>query len=541
MIPLERAFEAHGAHTEINCRPEILSDLRASAATFSEDLRAIPRQADRVQIDLNRSVWNGSVRLSSREGADGTFAKALLREISQMGRKTQEVFERSISELHETVVSSILNDSQFMASLAVELLARNLYERANDCRWWALDTTLIGLLAQREGIRAEDASRVLQHINGLYTVYHTIVLFDAERRVVAVSRADQDERVGSIIEESWAAETLANTGSQAYSVSGFTPCSFYDGEPTLVYGAAIRSGQGRAVGGIAVVFDSKPQLAAMLQDSLPRDESGEPLKGCLAILLDHELQLMAATEAPGEVLALAIDAIKDRTSSNDSQVICATDTYYALGTGSDTGYREYPGLDAHAVVLIPLGKASQHRVELRSTLPQRASTRTEASKQDVVEFATFAVGREWYAVRAIDVIEAIDAQGVQPLPAKADWCAGFIMFQGTPIVVADMTRVLGTPCLDTPRIVVVVKTQGRRDPFGLLVETLGDISEVASSRLLPIVEGRGDPEHLIEHAIQPTDPKDVLVLALSADRLSSLVGGATAAAPQPAVEQRHVA
>jgi chemotaxis signal transduction protein len=174
-------------------------------------------------------------------------------------------------------------------------------------------------------------------------------------------------------------------------------------------------------------------------------------------------------------------------------------------------------------------------------LPQRSATRAEASKQDVVEFATFAVGREWYAVRAIEVIEAIDAQGVQPLPAKADWCAGFIMYQGTPIVVADMTRVLGTSCLDAPRIVVVVKTQGRRDPFGLLVETLGDISEVASSRLLPIVEGRGDRDHLIEHAIQPMDPKDVLVLSLSADRLTSLIGGATAAAPQPAMEQRHVA
>ena len=225
MIPLERAFEAHGGNTEINCSPEILSDLRASAATFSEELRTIPRQADRVQVDLNRSVWNGSVRLSSREGADGTFAKALLREISQMGRKTQDVFERSISELHETVVSSIMNDSQFMASLAVELLARNLYERANDCRWWALDATLIGVLSEEEGVKAEDAARVLQHINGLYTVYHSIVLFDSERRVIAVSRPEQEERIGSTIEEAWAATTLTNTGAQAYTVSPFVPCS----------------------------------------------------------------------------------------------------------------------------------------------------------------------------------------------------------------------------------------------------------------------------------------------------------------------------
>lgn len=542
MIPLERAFEAPDAGTELHCSAQILSALRASAATFSEALRTIPRQADRVQVDLNRSVWNGSVRLSSREGADGTFAKALLREISQMGRKTQEVFERSISELHETVVSSILNDSQFMASLAVELLARNLYERANDCRWWALDATLIGFLTNRDGVKLEDAARVLQHINELYTVYHGIVLFDSESRVVAVSRADHAERIGSIIEEPWCAETLTSSGAQAYTVSDFAPCSFYEGASTLVYGAAVRSAQGHLAGGIAVIFDTKPQLAAMLQDALPRDEHGEPQKGCMALFLDREKQVIAMTEGAQTLFERAADLVNESVAKNDSRVIQITDTYYALGTGSDTGYREYPGLGAHAVVLIPLGSASQHLAESRGTLPQRAATRAEGTKNDVVEFATFAVGTEWYALRAVDVIEALDAAGVQPLPAQASWCAGFVMFQGTPIVVADMARVLGSRCLDTARIVVVLKNTGRREPFGLLVETLGDISEVAASRLLTIVDATDPRGQIIEHAIQPLDPKDALLLSLSAERLSTLVGGArTTADIEPAAQNREVA
>jgi chemotaxis signal transduction protein len=113
------------------------------------------------------------------------------------------------------------------------------------------------------------------------------------------------------------------------------------------------------------------------------------------------------------------------------------------------------------------------------------------------------------------------------LPTQAHWCSGFVMFQGTPIVVADMARVLGTTSMGTPRIVVVLRTPERRDPFGLLVETLGDISEVSADRLLPIAEPNDDRGQLVEHAIQPTDPKDVLVLALSAERLSSRVGGET--------------
>jgi chemotaxis signal transduction protein len=100
------------------------------------------------------------------------------------------------------------------------------------------------------------------------------------------------------------------------------------------------------------------------------------------------------------------------------------------------------------------------------------------------------------------------------------------MFHGAPIVVADMPRVLDTGSLDTPRIVVVIKTPNRRDPFGVLVESLGDISEVSQARLLPIADSPNEHNQLVEHAIQPLDPKDVLMLTLNIDRLSALVGGA---------------
>jgi len=209
MIPLERAFEAHTGGEQPGCAPEVLADLRATASKFSAALREIPRKADAVQRDLNRSVWNGSVRLSLGNGSNGTFAKALLREISNMGRKTKEVFERSIEELHETVVSAVMHDSRFLASLAIELLTRNFYERANDCRWWALNATLSGRLAGAPECSDESATLVLRHINSLYTVYHAIVLFDSERRIVATSRPDQEEMLGTVIEDSWASDALA--------------------------------------------------------------------------------------------------------------------------------------------------------------------------------------------------------------------------------------------------------------------------------------------------------------------------------------------
>src|SRR5262249_17275070 len=157
------------------------------------------------------------------------------REISNMGRKTKDVFERSIEELHETVVSSVLHDSEFVASLAIELLARNLYERANGCRCWALNGPLAGVLTARQGWDPRAAAAVLSHINSLYTVYHSIVLFDSERRVVAVSRDDQAALVGTRIEEYWAADTLGLLDSQSYAVSRFAPSAFTSQNPSLIY------------------------------------------------------------------------------------------------------------------------------------------------------------------------------------------------------------------------------------------------------------------------------------------------------------------
>jgi len=523
MVPLDRAFEADERAAGLGCTSEVLTDLRASAATFSTALREIPRQADAVQRDLNRSVWNGSVRLSLADAGNGAFAKALLREISNMGRKTKDVFEHSIEELHETIVSSVLHDSQFMASLASELMARSLYERANDCRWWALDATLIGRLTAAEGCDDEAATRVLRRINGLYTAYHCIVLLDAERRVIATSRSEYEHLLGTPIDAPWAARTLSLTGAQDYSVSGFEPSALYNGRPTWIFAAAVRAPQGGAIGAVAVIFDTAPQLTAMLQDSLPRDERGNPLPGCIAMFLDRELRVIASNTA-FDADELGLGWIREAARSGAARVVRVGDAYHAIGTKRDTGYREYPGVDGHAVVLIPIGKVEQQRRVSRGELPQRASTRSESGKQDILEFATFAAGDSWYALPTANVIEAVDPRALQTLPTAERWCAGFLMFAGEPIAVADLTRVLGGRALEKDRMVVVIRVPGRVQPLGLLVEVLGDVSEVPTDRLLPI---DGSSDQLATLAIEPADPNAPLVMILSPERLATLFYGAS--------------
>jgi chemotaxis signal transduction protein len=530
MIPVERAFETRDRTDTLQCSPEALADIRRNPATFSAGLREIPRRADAIQRDLNRSVWNGSVRLSTGSAANVTFAKALLREISNMGRKTKDVFERSIGELHETAVSSVLQDSEFMASLAVELFARNLYERANDCRWWSLNGVLAGTLGGREGCDADAAAAVLKHINSLYTVYHSIVLFDANRRVVAVSRADQAHLVGVQIDEPWAQDTLSLVDSQGYSVSKFGPSSFADGKSTLIYSATIRGSDRRSAGGVAVVFDACAQLNAMLVDALPHDEHGKLAQGCSGVLLDRDGNVMCATNTAIETSEEMLDIIRKSLSSHGAQVRRVGDQYYAIGSRLDTGYREYPGIGAHAVVLLPLGAVPERGAGQRP-LPQCTASRNDHSRHEIREFTTFAAAGAWYALPTSCVIEAVDAKAVQSIRTAGPPWAGVIIHGEGAVPVVDLASLLDMPNQEEPSAVILMRLPGRQRPVGLLVEALGDNPEVPADRLLPVaVVERSAALPLVEFAIQPVNAQDGLVLVVATDRLSARLFGTPIAA-----------
>ncbi len=174
---------------------------------------------------------------------------------------------------------------------------------------------------------------------------------------------------------------------------------------------------------------------------------------------------------------------------------------------------------------MPIGRIPQHR-PARAALSTSSRLRQDNGKQDTLEFATFAAGANWYALPTANVIEAVDARSLQALPKTETWCAGYLMFGGEPIIVADTARLLGTSNIDTPRMVVAIRAPGQKRPFGLLVESLGDIPEVARDRLLPI-----DSLHdrntslLVEHAIEVADPREPIIMVLNIARLVALMRG----------------
>lgn len=516
MIPLEHAFDRDAAQP-LTIAERVLADLRDSDAVFSNELQRIPLQADEIQRDLNRAVWNGNVRLAQHTTTNNNFAKVLLWEIGNAGRRTQETFERSMGDLQKTVISAILHDAQQFASLAVDVLDRNLYERANDCRWWALHPSLSAPLAP--GMHdPEPTASILRHINSLYTAYHDIVVFDTSQCIRAVSNLAHTKRIGQSINEPWASATLALRNSQDCAASDFRPSTLYHDEHALIFGAALRNRNGRCVGGIGIVFDTKPQLTAMLRDALPRTESGECTPGCIGMFIDANLRVIATTgsQAIGSMLDLPGELLAD---SQEGRIVTLGDIHYAMGSRRSSGYREYAGLGVTAMILIPLGSARSPTATTRRASRQMVH-RLAADSEAVVDIATFRSAQQWFGLMRDQVIEAIDGSSRRAVPGAPAWHAGLLMYRGEPVPVVDLARLIDRQCAARGRDVVIARAGPHSPPLGILVDELDDIPELPANRILPVAEfaQRNGPS-IIDRAVRPNKPDDPMLFLVNLEQV----------------------
>jgi chemotaxis signal transduction protein len=536
LAPLNHAFETAVAH-ELEEVPEaIRAGVLETATLFSPKLRDIPLRASTIQRELNRAVWNGNVWLSRDTYALNTsFAKVLLWEIGSTGMRTRSVFSESTTKLYETVVSAVLSDCSTQAALAMDIMDRNLYERANDCRWWALTAAFRAALAGGGELQREQLTGILRTINGLYTVYSNLLVFDAAGRVVAVANPAYNDMIGETLQTDWMRQTLGLPDSQSYCVSAFAPTPLYANLPTYIYSAAIRGpGEGSdPVGGIAIVFDSAPQFIAMLEDALPRKEDGAIVDGAFAVFVEKDGRVIASTDAelvPGMRLELDREFFALERGGEYANIVEFRGRYYAVGSRMSAGYREYKSAadgyrnDVVALVLVPLSERVLQSAERRALAhTQRASyARRQAGGEGAVEIATFFIGGSWYGVRSNCVVEAIDAGDITVIPGMPDWARGCIMHNDQPVTIFDLAAMLtGKPSSSEAKQIVMIRMPEQRFNFGILVDELGEIPEIPAERIEPIPSMLTNGKSLTESLVKPHpgDAEKRILVILSVERV----------------------
>jgi chemotaxis signal transduction protein len=506
LTPLDWAFddpdaghEAAGAHHDLQRLGGI-----DTTRLFDAELQAIPVEARRIQRNLSRTLWNGklrSCRQSSGEVSAG-FATTLLNEVQRTGAQLRQVFEEAIARLQGASLAAVFDAAVFQARLAVDIMDRNLYERANDCRWWALDVRLQRALAAQGTPGAEaaaaQAQHVLQQINALYTVYSLLLVYDLTGRVVAVSDPAQAHQVGRTLQGAWAGAAVALHDPERYVVSRHEASALYPaggaaasegGPPTYIYAASVQH-QGHSVGGIAIVFDGEPQFAAMLRDALPAPEGSHDLPPS-GLFVARDGRVVASSDArwvPGAPGPLPAAVLARLGAGETARCDVAIDgMVYAAGVAMSQGYREYrrgqapSGDDVAAVMLSPLGPrlpASLEDVNTAFTPP------APLAGSERLDIAAFSVAGEWLGLPAGLLVEALEQPRLTALPNAPRALVGMLQHGGRMVPVLDLRITLYGQAADPREAPVLVCRNDAGQTIALRVEELGPVFSIAASQAL---------------------------------------------------------
>jgi len=496
-------------------------------------LRAILDSANKVNTALRIVVWNGSIEAIRDNDTSREPLKAILRQIQQAGAETAQAFSDAIGRLIAMEVSSYLRTCSDLARLAGNIMDRNLYERSDDCRWWALTSELRAIMANQRPSLADIArlEGILAEINALYTVYTRIIVFDTNGRILAASNLHGDDVVlpGEVIADDWVKQTLSLSQTRFYVVSPFVPTYLYAGFPTYVYSAAIRSpfNEDDVVGGIGIVFDSGPEFRRMLDDCLPE------FPGAYALFVERDSRRVIAgsTDARmgiGEVVRLDNTFFDLQPGQARESLAVFRGQYNIIAAVASNGYREYKTSGDYVnpvitLIVLPIGNPPINGLK-RDFAEQRYEGGESINRP--VHFATFMVSEEMYALPAAIVCEVVTADGLTaPSSGANPYIAGTISYRDssaeggnllTHLTVLNAARFFwqGKPDHANGGYIIVLRVQKKL--IGLLVDTIDtvptfDADRIGRANLLP-QEHYGFTHEAIMPAAETADRRPILIL-----------------------------
>lgn len=491
MIPVEVAFTGGSSNALEALAPAIAEGLLSHAQSFCPPLYEIMTAAKTIR----RVVWNGQVMTAGQHG-ELLKLKTILDQISETGNRSNELFAKSINDLYQTVLASSLRDSEFVSHLLVDLLDRNLYERSDDCRWWALTPELRSALAcpERDWETSSRIDSILEYINRLYTVYTRIFVYDHSGCIVACTNPEQDRSsvIGTSIDAATLEHVRALRTEQDYHVTPFTPTPLYGAAPTYVYHAAIRDPDDDrlVVGGIGIVFDSAPELSAMLHGGLSGKDN------ITAFFVDRQGIVLSSTDPSRPVGArLDIDtALLALPNGCSASRIVIHDGHYAiLGCTVSCGYREFKVSDGYRDDVLAVVFDSFGAVRERNGASTKADTALMADLMATSgrEFATFFIDGALFALPAEYAVEALPASKVSPVSmnGRAERI-GLLAPQHDNenknfVWVFDLGHLIrGTPSvIDSGSQVIVVRYGDQT--IGLLVGELHGVPQFNEAQIIP--------------------------------------------------------
>ncbi len=506
MVPVDLAFKRGGTTVLETLAPEVLQGLLTHARHFSPPLHEVIVATDNIR----RVVWNGQVVTAGRR-AELHKLKTVLDQVSETGARSNVLFTQAIHDLYQTVLQSRLQQTQGVAGLLVDLLDRNLYERANDCRWWAMTPAFRHLLAAAPGDRAatDEMNRILAYIHSLYTVYLRLVAYDRNGRIVAESAMPGlPSALGTSIDERALQAVLRLSHEQHYHVSPFESSNLSPDSPTYTYHAAVRAldTPEEVIGGIGITFNAGDEFAAMLRGVLASFPAAH------ACFTEPSGRIVASTDAAfpvGSMWPVPQGAGPNTQRRPGARIVEMHQQYAALGCAVTQGYREFKVSDGYAAdvmawVCSPLGAVVNHTRQGHHELDFHA-TASGGTSGPRDEYAVFRIGAQLLAVPAVHALEALSTQGLNAAPRSEQASRVGLMSPRKDsavqhfVWVHSLAALLQTPAERVTADQQVVLLRHERHTLGILVDDVHSVPEFGATDLIDSPFGQHPMGRFIQH------------------------------------------
>jgi hypothetical protein len=247
---------------------------------------------------------------------------------------------------------------------AIDLLDRNLFERAADVRWWSTDQFFWTVLRDPTPENFQKAAHRMEVINGSYTMYRNLVLANRNGEIVASAKSEDRNKLRSIsvYDDPWFLSAMRTTRSSEYAVQDVQKSKLEPRkERSLIYSGGVRSGgerQGDPIGVVGILFDWDTEAKKILGTCLPKNRDGELIEGCAAFYTNSDHEIIESTDADqfpvGKVLVLTSAHAQLKAGQAASGLFIQQDRRYIMGSSRTKGYREYAGLGWTAHVVRPI-------------------------------------------------------------------------------------------------------------------------------------------------------------------------------------------
>lgn len=528
MIPVDLGFTGKLSNALTTLDAATAEGLLSHAQSFSPPLFEIMQAAETIR----RVVWNGQVMTAGQNG-ELLKLKTILEQISETGARSNELFAQSIRDLYETVLSANLSDAEFVSHLMVDLLDRNLYERSDDCRWWALTPELQVALADpmRTPETVARIDEILGYINSLYTVYTRLFVYDEHGVIIAATdfRGDGVDVVGSQVDEETLMRVRGLANDQQYTVSPFEATSLYGGRPTYIYHAAIRHPDNamQVVGGIGIVFDAEPEFVAMLQGAIGEKHDVS------ALFVDRSGRIISSTDATrpvGGMLDIDPALLALPNGASASRIVIHDGHYATLGCTVSHGYREFKTSDGYSedVIAVVYKLFGEERQQAGHDKGVNTVIEHDPAAPAGREFATFFIDGSLFALAAEYVSEALPASEVAPMSmgSRAERIGILALRhegEGKRFVwVFDLGHLMrGVKSeINSASQVIIVKRDGKS--IGLLVSELHGVPEFQPSQITPTPLAAPETGMLVTHVIQ-ANRGELLIQSINIDHLFAVL------------------